>query len=228
MRHGLAVSVGVGVVAIALLLWIFGRRNDVPAGADAATAANTRVEDPNGTPLTSVTPERLREARRQRDEMRQKIYASFGQTPPPDKPAPTNGNGTGSLGHGGGTGAGAFGDAPPLADAGAIDRAYVQSRIREDFMPMAAKCYVAALVKQPRLAGRLSVKFVIVGDESTGGIVDSAELDEASTLTDPKLVECMLETMKSMTFKPPQKGGWVSVTYPFLLSPDGPDDSGED
>ncbi|MDB4994397.1 MAG: hypothetical protein JWM74_1829 [Myxococcaceae bacterium] len=223
----MTVSVGVGVVAIALLLWIFGRRNDVPAGVDAAAATSTRVDDPNGTPLTSITPERLREARRQRDEMRQKIYASFGQTPPPDKPpAPANANG--STGRGGGTGAGAFGDAPPLADAGAIDRAYVQSRIREDFMPMAAKCYEAALVKQPRLAGRLSVKFVIVGDDSTGGIVDSAELDEASTLTDPQLAFCMLETMKSMTFKPPQKGGWVSVTYPFLLSPDGPDDSGED
>jgi hypothetical protein len=227
MRHGLAVSVGAGVVAIALLLWIFGRRAEVPGGADAATT--TRVEDPNGTPITSVTPERLREARKQRDEMRQKIYASFGQTPPPEKPAaPAPSNGGGSLGHGGGSGPGAFGDAPPLADAGAIDRDYVQSRVREDFMPMAAKCYEAALVKQPRLAGRLSVKFVIVGDETTGGIVDSAELDEASTLTDPKLVECMLETMKSMTFKPPRKGGWVSVTYPFLLSPDEPDDGGAD
>ncbi len=225
MRHGLAVSVGVGVVAIALLLWIFGRRNDVPAGADAA--ASTRVEDPNGTPLTSLTPERLREARRQRDEMRQRIYASFGQTPPPDNPAAATDT-HGNLGQGGATGAGASGAAPPLADAGAIDRAYVQSRIREDFIPMAGKCYEAALVKQPRLAGRLSVKFVIVGDESTDGIVDSAELDEASTLTDPQLVLCMLETMKSMTFKPPEKGGWVSVTYPFLLSPDGPDDGGAD
>jgi hypothetical protein len=223
------VSVGVGVVAIALLLWIFGRRTDAPAGLDASAASNARVVDPKGTSVTSVTPERLREARKQRDEMRQRIYASFGQAPPPDPPAGrADAAGTaGSGGTGGGTGAGAFGDAPPFADAGAIDRDYVQSRIHDDFLPMAGKCYEAALVGQPKLAGRLAVKFVIVGDESTGGIVDAAELDEASTLQDPKLVECMLETMKSMTFKPPKKGGWVSVTYPFVMSPDG-DDGGDD
>jgi hypothetical protein len=104
---------------------------------------------------------------------------------------------------------------------GELDKDYVQKRIREDFLPMAKECYDAALERDGGLSGRMVFQFVIVGDESVGGVVESAELDPSSTLDEGELVTCMRESLLSVTFPPPKRGGRVTVTFPFTLSPVG-------
>ena len=146
----------------------------------------------------------------QRDKMRDAIWQAFGQSPPP----PTTGN---SL----------VASAPPLGDppgdAGSLSPAYIRERVRGDFFPLAGDCYAEALKKEPTLRGRLVVHFVIVGDEKVGGVVESVQVKDESTLKDPVLLECMRESLLSVTFKPPENGGWVSVTYPIEFAPEDDD-----
>ena len=109
------------------------------------------------------------------------------------------------------------------ADAGTLDKAYIQKRIRQDFVPLAKECYEAALERDAKLGGKLVFSFVIVGDEDVGGIVESAEIDPSSTLVEKELVYCMRESLLSLSFEPPKHGGVVTVTYPFVFSPGDPD-----
>ena len=114
---------------------------------------------------------------------------------------------------------GATGSSGGPEPVGELDKEYVQRRIREDFLPMAKECYEAALERDGGLAGRMVFQFAIVGDETVGGIVESAELDPSSTLGEDELVTCMRESLLSVTFPPPKRGGRVTVKFPFTLSP---------
>ncbi|MCA9688707.1 MAG: AgmX/PglI C-terminal domain-containing protein [Myxococcales bacterium] len=104
-----------------------------------------------------------------------------------------------------------------------LDKDYIQARIREDLLPLATECYESALEQDEAIAGRMVMKFAIVGDEEIGGLVDNVELAEDNEIKHEGLVECMRESMLSVTFDPPQGGGQVQVTYPFVFStdPDG-------
>ncbi|HET9957064.1 MAG TPA: AgmX/PglI C-terminal domain-containing protein [Polyangiaceae bacterium] len=102
---------------------------------------------------------------------------------------------------------------------GNITREYIQQRIQKDFMPLALACYEAALAKHPALAGTLAIDFMIVGDPSVGGIIDQAKINASSTLHDLELSNCMLGSLQSIVFAAPDNYGWVTVTYPFVLSP---------
>lgn len=147
--------------------------------------------------------QKLAKDRAERDKLRERIYRSLGQVPP------TNSR---SL--------------PPSTlgrEAGTMDPAYIQARIREDFFPLARQCYEAALERDAARAGKLVMSFNIVGDDDVGGIVEAADSTEDSTLTDPELLYCMRESMLSMSFEPPKHGGSVTVVYPFVFSPDEPD-----
>jgi hypothetical protein len=158
-------------------------------------------------PRTPSKPPRVKQTLRdkaRRDEVRDLIYRAYGFSPPkPGEKAPK-----GQSPH-----------APLGRDAGTISPEYIRDRVREDFFPLARECYEAALEREPELAGKLVLSFVIVGDDEVGGVVDSAELAEGSTLKDEELVTCMLESMLSVSFVAPSAGGSVSVTYPFELSP---------
>jgi hypothetical protein len=179
----------------------------IPAGA---TSGDQRVAEGHGS--AAVAPSAGHPTSRDRavrDEMREKIYRGFG------RPLPQATQGTK-------TAASPFG-----SDAGRLDRVYIQKRIQEDFVPLAKECYEAALERDAKLAGKLVFSFVIAGDEDVGGIVESAEIDPSSTLVEKELVYCLRESLLSLSFEPPKQGGVVTVTYPFVFSPDGPDpDSG--
>jgi hypothetical protein len=139
-----------------------------------------------------------------RDDIREKIYRGFG------RPLPAASTATKAA------------LAPFGPDAGTLDRVYIQKRIREDFVPLAKECYEAALERDGKLQGKLVFSFVIAGNDDVGGIVESAELDPSSTLVEKELVYCLRESLLSLSFEPPEQGGVVTVTYPFVFSPDGP------
>jgi len=205
------------VLVIAGIFWLERQGSEATVagakpGASEETEANTEIDT---TPRTeeividaSLAPrdggnDKLVRDRTERDKLRERIYRRLGQVPPTNPRAlpPSN-----------------------LArEAGTMDPAYIQARIREDFIPLARQCYEAALERDAATAGKLVMSFNIVGDEEVGGIVEAADSTEDSTLTDPELLYCMRESMLSMSFEPPKHGGSVTVVYPFLLSPDEPD-----
>jgi hypothetical protein len=206
---------------IGLIIWM-QRRADVASETPAAPSAPThRVAWESLLVGSALAPppeeagaapqQRTLRDRARRDEVRSAIYKAHGRTPPPAASPPAASP----------PAAGAARHAPLGPDAGSLSPEYIQSRIRQDFVPMARQCYEAALEKNPKLGGKLVFQFVIVGDESVGGIVESADLDEKSTLKDLELAVCLRESLLSVSFEPPEGGGSVSVTYPFEFSPEG-------
>lgn len=101
---------------------------------------------------------------------------------------------------------------------GTLPKEYLRERVREDLIPLAQECYGMALEDDEKLAGALIFHFRIVGEPGVGGIVEDAQLTPESTITHPDMVECMRESMMSMTFDPPENGGAVEVTYPLEFS----------
>jgi hypothetical protein len=75
-------------------------------------------------------------------------------------------------------------------------------------------CYEAGLRAFPTLAGRVAVRFVI----SPEGDVVLAQ-DGGSDLPDREVVKCMVDVMRELSFAP-QESGSVTVTYPFVLTPE--------
>lgn len=181
------------------------RSTQLPSSASSA-APQVSVAAPTAAPSAPRRASNTRRDKQLRDDMRKRIYAAFGQPLPEDRPAQA---------------------AAPTRRPGepGLSKEYLQERIREDFIPLARECYEAALEQNPSLAGKVVMSFEIVGDESVGGVVESAELGEGSTLDDPEFNTCMRESMLSMAFEPPKGGGSVTVNYPILFDP-GDEDAG--
>jgi hypothetical protein len=114
----------------------------------------------------------------------------------------------------------------PPGDAGGMEPSYIQDRVRHDFFPFARDCYAEALKETGDLAGQIVLRFIIVGDSKIGGIVESVDVLDKSTLRDPAMIECIRESFLGTKFPPPEHGGWVSVEYPISFSPDD-DEAGD-
>jgi hypothetical protein len=92
---------------------------------------------------------------------------------------------------------------------------FMQERIRNDFVPMARGCYQDLLRRKPESEGDVVVGFEILGDESVGGVVNSAEVRNESTLRDPLLETCLRESFLAVYFDPPPGGGRATIRFPF-------------
>jgi TonB family protein len=77
-------------------------------------------------------------------------------------------------------------------------------------------CYDQALVRQPKLEGRLVAQFTIAG---TGQVI--ASVRQSSTLGAPAAEMCVVNAIKRWQFPAPMGGGLAIVTYPFTFSPAG-------
>ena len=100
----------------------------------------------------------------------------------------------------------------PVAQLG---KAYIQEVVREDLLPLARDCYNQLLLDDPEYQGQTVITFTIVGDPEVGGVVESATEDPEQSTLPPQMAECVLESVMSLTFDPPEDGGRVTVTYPF-------------
>lgn len=162
--------------------------------------------------------------RKVRDEVRRRIYAARSETPPEPQGA-RRGAGTIDGRADGGAEPGSQSSGATSREPG-LDAAYIRQVVRDDFAPMAKQCYESALAQNPKLSGKLVVFFTIVGDEKVGGIVESAEIADGTTIEDERLQQCFTESMMTVAFKPPRKGGKVTVKYPFTLTNDDEVDGG--
>lgn len=101
----------------------------------------------------------------------------------------------------------------------ALSPSYIQERMREDFKPMAIKCYEELLARSPDAGGTAKLAFTIVADDELGAIVEDVSLGEGTTLTDGSFATCLTESMTTVRFAAPKTSGKTTVHYPFLFSP---------
>lgn len=74
-------------------------------------------------------------------------------------------------------------------------------------------CYEKGLAHNRGLVGTVTVSFII----NTDGTVRDAR-DDASTLPDPHVVQCVVEGFNRLTY-PALDGGYLTVVYPIVFSP---------
>ncbi len=74
-------------------------------------------------------------------------------------------------------------------------------------------CYENGLRRNPKLAGRVVIRFVIGRDGSVSSVADGG-----STLADREVVSCIVRSAYVLSFPQPE-GGIVTVTYPLMLAP---------
>lgn len=108
-------------------------------------------------------------------------------------------------------------DAPPAADEpedarnmeviGAVVKAHRQQ---------ARDCYEKALKQVPNLKGDLVVHFTL----RPNGKVKEATLNrERSTITEPSVVNCVIDVIKSLEYPKSSKGFESTINYPFNFNP---------
>jgi outer membrane biosynthesis protein TonB len=98
---------------------------------------------------------------------------------------------------------------------GQLDRDIIQRVVREHRREIRA-CYEAELQRNPELAGRISVEWVISPD----GAVAAAQI-ENSTMNNAEVEGCLTRRIRSWRFPEPRGGGTVRVTYPFEFTAGG-------
>lgn len=100
-----------------------------------------------------------------------------------------------------------------LVVLGGLDRAIIDQVIR-NHMNKIRYCYQKELVKDPRLKGKVIIRFIIKND----GTVSKAEV-KSSELGNATVDNCVNERFYHMVFPPPTGGGQVIVSYPFNFAP---------
>ncbi|KIG16627.1 hypothetical protein DB30_04246 [Enhygromyxa salina] len=101
---------------------------------------------------------------------------------------------------------------PPRV-GGPLDKDVIR-RIVRAHMNEVSSCYNAGLAKNPSLAGRVVVDFVVDGQ----GLVSTAKVSD-TTLGDATVGQCIAQAVKRWKFPKPRGGGLVTVSYPFVLAP---------
>ena len=80
----------------------------------------------------------------------------------------------------------------------------------------ARDCYEKALKQVPNLKGDLVIHFTL----RPNGKVKEAMLNrERSTITEPSVVNCVIDVIRSLEYPKSSKGFESSVNYPFNFNP---------
>ena len=104
--------------------------------------------------------------------------------------------------------------APPIR-MGSLARSSIDEGIR-DVMPEIRACYQEALAAVPDLAGQLRIKFTIEEEEGSGWVKEVSVPD--ADFDDVPMEDCVMDVVESVAFDPPEGGGVVIVSYPFVFS----------
>jgi hypothetical protein len=100
---------------------------------------------------------------------------------------------------------------------GSIDKELIR-KVIQDHAAQIRYCYEQQLAINPRLQGKVAIKWIINGD----GAASSPQVDHsATTLEDSKVHECMMSRITSWAFPKPKGGGIAVITYPWILRSSG-------
>lgn len=98
---------------------------------------------------------------------------------------------------------------------GSLDKELIRQVIRRN-RNQVKYCYELQLQRNPKLAGKVSIKFVITAD----GTVASSQV-ASSTVNNAELETCVAGRVRAWEFPKPKGGGVVVVTYPFVFNQSG-------
>jgi hypothetical protein len=89
----------------------------------------------------------------------------------------------------------------------------VITRIVAGNEPEVRRCYLDGLRREPRLQGRVSIRFVIGNDGAVSNVGNGG-----TDLPDMAVIECIVHLFEELAFPRPA-GGIVTVIHSYLLSP---------
>jgi TonB family protein len=98
---------------------------------------------------------------------------------------------------------------------GSLDREIIRRIIRRHINEVKF-CYEGELIKNARLAGRVSIQFTISG---TGQVI--ASVLQSSTMGNLRVESCVVQAVRRWEFPKPRGGGIVIVSYPFNFQSNG-------
>lgn len=102
----------------------------------------------------------------------------------------------------------------PLSTAqGRLPPEVIQRTVRTILPRLRQRCYEPALRTNPRLQGRVVVRFVITRDGSVALLSDGG-----SDLVNREVVGCYVRSFQALRFPMPE-GGHVTVSFPVHLTP---------
>jgi hypothetical protein len=100
---------------------------------------------------------------------------------------------------------------------GSVDKELVRKVIQEHAAQI-RYCYEQELALNPKLSGKVSIKWQINGD----GSASMAMVDQgATTLQSGNVHKCMMARIVSWEFPKPKGGGVAIITYPWILRSSG-------
>jgi hypothetical protein len=124
-----------------------------------------------------------------------------------------SGKGGGYYGQKGSGGPG-LGTGDPII-MGALDKSLID-RVVKQHLAEIRYCYEKELAKNPKLFGKLVIKFVIAKDGSV-----SQASTKTTTMNNPIVEDCVVQRFTRMRFPSPKGGGIVVVSYPFVFNSQG-------
>lgn len=96
--------------------------------------------------------------------------------------------------------------------SGPLDKDMIRQIVRRHFNEV-RHCYNEGLTRNPKLAGRVTVRFTVAGT----GTVATAVVQENGT-NDGKVATCIAQAIKRWKFPSARTGATTIVTYPFMLT----------
>jgi hypothetical protein len=100
---------------------------------------------------------------------------------------------------------------------GSLDRELVR-KVIQDHAAQIRYCYEQQLALDPKLEGKVSLRWIINGD----GRASNAQVDtSATTLLNAEIHRCMMARVSSWEFPKPKGGGVAVITYPWILRSSG-------
>ena len=108
----------------------------------------------------------------------------------------------------------ATGDATVM---GSIDKELIRKVIQEHASQI-RYCYEQQLALNPRLQGKVAIKWIIQAD---GSATNPQVEGSATTLENAQVHECMMSRITSWQFPKPKGGGIAVITYPWILRASG-------
>lgn len=125
--------------------------------------------------------------------------------------------GLGGIGSGPGAGTGTKRKRPKASAGsgtvvGSLDKDEIR-RVVHRHVSEVKYCYERALVKDPTLAGKVTIAFTIDPE----GLVSTASIKD-DTLADASVGKCIVKAVQRWTFPKPVGGGMVVAKYPFVFS----------
>jgi len=73
------------------------------------------------------------------------------------------------------------------------------------------------------LDGALVMHLHVVGDENVGGIVESTAIEDGGTIADRGVLDCLQNSMASLTMPAPASGGSFDLDVPMRFLEHPPD-----